>query len=143
MHDIGKIGVPDHILLKPEKLNDEEWVIMRQHTTFGANILSGSNSEFIKLGSTIALSHHEKWDGTGYPKNLKGDEIPLPAKICAIADVFDALTSHRPYRKEPFSIEESFYMIKEGIGSQFDPDVADTFFSIKDQILQIKDKFIE
>lgn len=141
MHDIGKIGIPDHILLKPEELNDGEWVIMRQHTTFGANILGRSDSEFINLGSIIALSHHEKWDGTGYPNNLKGDEIPLPAKICAIADVFDALTSHRPYRREPFSFEKSFSMIKEGIGSHFDPEVAKAFFSITDQILEIREMY--
>jgi putative two-component system response regulator len=141
MHDIGKIGIPDRILLKPGKLNDEEWVIMRQHAAFGANILAGSNAEFVKLGAQIALSHHEKWDGSGYPKNLKGDQIPLPARIVAIADVFDALTSNRPYRKEPFTIEKSFSMIKEGIGSHFDPAVVEAFFSITDEILEIREKY--
>ena len=141
MHDIGKIGIPDRILLKPGKLNDEEWVIMRQHTVFGSKILEGSDAEFVKLGAIIALSHHEKWDGSGYPKGLKGNEIPLSARIVAIADVFDALTSHRPYRKESFSNKKSFSMIKERIGSHFDPEVAKAFFSITVEILEIREKY--
>jgi putative two-component system response regulator len=141
MHDIGKIGIPDRILLKPGKLDDEEWVIMRQHPVFGANILEGSDAEFVKQGALIALSHHERWDGSGYPNNLKGEEIPLSARIAAIADVFDALTSNRPYRKEPFTIEKSFSIIEEGIGSHFDPAVAQAFFSIKDEILNIKKNY--
>ncbi len=141
MHDIGKIGIPDRILLKPGKLDDEEWVIMRQHTIFGAKILEGSDTEFVKLGAIIALSHHEKWGGTGYPKGLKGKEIPLSARIVAIADVFDALTSNRPYRKEPFSTEQAFDMIKENIGTHFDPEVAETFFAITGEILEIREKY--
>ena len=141
MHDIGKIGIPDRILLKPGKLDDEEWVIMRQHTIFGAKILEGSDTEFVKLGAIIALSHHEKWDGSGYPRNLKGDAIPLTGRITAIADVFDALTSNRPYRKEPFSTEQAFAMIKDGIGTHFDPAVAEAFFSIRDEILGVREKY--
>lgn len=141
MHDIGKIGIPDRILLKPGKLDNEEWKIMRQHTIFGAKILEGSDAEFVKLGAMIALSHHEKWDGAGYPKGLKGNEIPLSARIAAIADVFDALTSNRPYRKEPFSTEQAFAMIKAGVGTHFDPAVAEAFFSIRDEILGVREKY--
>ena len=140
MHDIGKIGVPDRILLKPGKLNQDEWVIMKQHTTIGGCILERSSAEFIKLGETIALTHHEKWDGSGYPKGLEGEEIPISGRITAIADVFDALTSKRPY-KEPFSVEKSFSIIKEGRGTHFDPQVVDAFFSITDAILAIKEQF--
>ncbi|MCD6136907.1 two-component system response regulator [Candidatus Bipolaricaulota bacterium] len=140
MHDIGKIGIPDHVLLKPGKLDQDEWVIMKQHTTIGGCILERSSAEFIKLGETIALTHHEKWDGSGYPKGLEGKEIPICGRITAIADVFDALTSKRPY-KEPFSVEKSFSIIKEGRGTHFDPQVVDAFFSITDAILAIKEQF--
>ncbi len=141
MHDIGKIGIPDRILLKPGKLDEDEWKIMRQHTIFGAKILEGSKAEFVKLGAVIALSHHEKWNGAGYPSGLKGEKIPLPARIVAIADVFDALTSNRPYRKEPFSTEQAFTIIKEGIGTHFDPAVAEAFFSIRDEILRDREQY--
>jgi putative two-component system response regulator len=97
IHDAGKIGIPDYILLKPGKLNDKEWEIMKKHTVIGAKILAGSDVKSIKLAQTIALTHHEKWDGSGYPKGLKGSKIPLVGRIAAIADVFDALTSQRPY----------------------------------------------
>lgn len=140
MHDIGKIGIPDRILLKPGKLDPEEWEIMKQHTIIGGKILEGSDAEFIKLGEVIALTHHEKWDGSGYPKGLSRDMIPLAGRIVAIADVFDALTSKRPY-KEPFSLDKSFGIIKEGRGSHFDPDVVDVFFGIEDEILTIKENY--
>jgi putative two-component system response regulator len=140
MHDVGKIGMPDRILTKPSKLNQEEWDIMKQHTVIGANILKGSDAEFIKMGETIALYHHEKWDGSGYPNNLKGAEIPISSRIVAVADVFDALTSKRPY-KEPLSVDSSLAIIKEGSGNYFDPDVADAFFAIQDEILAIKKHF--
>lgn len=140
MHDIGKIGIPDHILLKPGKLNPDEWEIMKQHTIIGGRILEGSDVEFIQLAEVIALSHHEKWDGSGYPRGLKGSEIPLAGRITAIADVFDALTSRRPYRREPFSLERTFRTIKEGRRSHFDPDVVDAFFAAEDKILTIKEK---
>lgn len=142
MHDIGKIGVPDSILLKPGKLDADEWEIMKQHPATGARILEHSDADFIKLGEVIALTHHEKWDGTGYPKGLTGDKIPLAGRIVAIADVFDALTTKRPY-KEPFSLEKSYGIIKESRGSHFDPDVVDAFFAVEDEILQIKEKYME
>jgi putative two-component system response regulator len=140
MHDLGKIGIPDRILNKPSKLDPGEWEIMKRHTVIGAKILSGSDAEFIKLGSTIALHHHEKWDGSGYPHNLKGLEIPISCRIAAIADVFDAVTSKRHY-KESFSVEESLAVIREGRGSYFDPDVADAFFSVQEEILAIKRQY--
>ena len=140
MHDIGKIGIPDRILLKPAKLDPDEWVLMKQHTIMGGKILEGSDAGFIRLGEIVALTHHEKWDGTGYPKGLKGKEIPLVGRIVAIADVFDALTSKRPY-KEPFSLEKSYGIIKEGRGTHFDPDVVDAFFASEGELLAIKEKF--
>jgi putative two-component system response regulator len=142
MHDIGKIGIPDQILMKPTKLDPVEWEIMKQHTVIGANILKGSDAEFIRLGETIAQCHHEKWDGSGYPNSLKGAEIPIAGRIVAVADVFDALTSRRSY-KEPFSIEKSLAIIREGSGSHFDPDVVDAFLAIQDEILAIKKKYDE
>ncbi len=140
MHDIGKIGIPDRILLKPGKLDPDEWDIMKQHTTIGAEILASSDAEFIKLGEVIALTHHERWDGKGYPKGLKGSEIPLVGRITAIADVFDALISKRPY-KEAFPVEKSLAIVRENRGSHFDPEVADAFFAITDKILAIKEKY--
>ena len=140
MHDIGKIGIPDHILLKPGKLDPDEWEIMKQHTANGGRILEGSGAEFIKLGRVIALTHHEKWDGSGYPKGLKGTQIPLAGRIVAVCDVFDALTSKRPY-KEPFSLEKSYGIIREGRGSHFDPDVTDAFLEVEDEIFEIKERY--
>ncbi len=140
MHDIGKIGIPDRILLKPGKLDADEWETMKQHTIIGRRILEGSDAGFIKLAEVIALTHHEKWDGSGYPKGLKGTEIPLAGRIVAIADVFDALTSKRPY-KEPFSVEKSFGIIKEDRGSHFDPEVVDSFLAIQGEILTVKNKY--
>jgi len=140
MHDMGKIGIPDQILLKPGKLDLDEWEIMKQHTVIGGKILSGSDAGFIRLGEVIALSHHEKWDGSGYPNGLEGARIPLAGRITAIADVFDALASKRPY-KEAFSIEKSFSIIREGRGNHFDPDVVDAFFAIEDEILSTKERY--
>lgn len=142
MHDIGKIGIPDTILLKPGPLNEEEWRIMQSHTTMGADILSGSNIGFVRLAEVIALTHHEKWDGSGYPNGLKGPKIPRIGRIVALADVFDALTSRRPY-KEPFSVEKANRIITEGKGNHFDPEIVDVFFSIQETILQIKARFQE
>jgi len=142
MHDLGKIGIPDRILVKPAKLDPVEWEIMKQHTIIGASILKGSDAEFIRLGESIAQHHHEKWDGSGYPNGLKGIEIPIAGRITAIADVFDALTYKRPY-KEAFSIEKSMAIIREGRGSHFDPDVADAFFAIQDEILAIKKQYAD
>lgn len=140
MHDVGKIGIPDKILMKPGKLDPQEWEIMKTHSVIGARILAGSDAEFIQLGETIAHFHHEKWDGSGYPDGLKGIDIPISCRIVAIADVFDALTSKRPY-KEPFSLEKSLSIIRDGNGSHFDPDVVDAFFDIQKEILAIKDQF--
>ena len=142
MHDVGKIGIPDQILMKPGKLDPAEWKIMKQHTVIGAKILEGSEAEFIRIGETIAQTHHEKWDGSGYPNNLKGMEIPITGRVTAIADVFDALLSKRPYKK-PFSVEKSLAIIKVGRGSHFDPDVVDAFFAIQDEILTIKNQYGE
>jgi len=133
MHDLGKIGIPDEILLKPTRLDPAEWEIMKQHAVIGAEILKGSDAKFIRMGETIALSHHEKWDGSGYPRGLKGLEIPIAARIVAIADVFDALTSKRRY-KESFGVEHSLAVIRKGRGIHFDPDVADAFFAAQDEI---------
>jgi putative two-component system response regulator len=140
MHDVGKIGIPDYILLKPGKLNPKEWETMKQHTFIGAKILSGSDAEFIKLAEIIALTHHEKWNGSGYPRGLKGLEIPLAGRAVAVADVFDALTSNRPY-KNPFSLEKSFSIIKNERGKHFDPDIVDAFFAIENEILSIKKNY--
>jgi len=142
MHDIGKLGIPDKILLKRGKLTDGEWTIMKQHTVFGSQILEGSDSDFIKLGKTIALTHHEKWDGSGYPQGLKGKEIPIEGRITGIADVFDAVTSKRPY-KEALSEAEAFHIIEERKGVHFDPELVDAFFQVKDQILQIKQNYTD
>jgi putative two-component system response regulator len=142
MHDLGKIGIPDKILAKPGKLDPGERDIMKLHTVIGAKILSRSDEEFIKLGGTIALSHHEKWDGSGYPNGLKGTAIPVSGRIAAIADVFDALTSKRPY-KEPFSLEKSMVIIRRWSESYFDPHVVDAFMAIQDEILTIKEECAE
>jgi len=139
LHDVGKIGIPDRILMKPGKLDPAEWKIMQQHSVIGARILQGSDAEFIRLGETIAHYHHEKWDGSGYPDQLKGNEIPIAARIVAIADVFDALISRRPYKK-PFSLENSLAIIREGRGSHFDPEVVDAFFAIQPEILALKEQ---
>jgi putative two-component system response regulator len=138
MHDVGKIAVPDRILLKTGTLDADEWEVMKKHTTIGAEILQGSDAEFIRLAELIALTHHEKWDGSGYPRGLKGPEIPLAGRIVAIADVFDALTSVRPY-KEPFSLTDSLDIVRKGRGVHFDPDVVDAFVAIQDEILSIRD----
>ena len=140
MHDVGKIGIPDNILLKPGKLNAEEWAVMQQHTIIGGKILSGSDSSTLKTAEIIALTHHEKWDGSGYPNNLKGSDIPMPGRITAIADVFDALTSKRPY-KDAFSMEKAFDIMKDGHGKHFDPDLLDAFFAVKDDIIAIRNKY--
>ena len=142
MHDIGKIGVPDHILQKPGKLTPEEWTIMKRHTLFGAEILEGSKVGFIRLAEVIALTHHEKWDGSGYPYGLAGKKIPLVGRIMALADVFDALTSKRPY-KEPFSVEKSLDIIEKGRSNHFDPHLADVFLSLRNDILEIREKYSE
>ncbi len=138
MHDVGKIGIPDSILLKPGKLDDAEWALMKTHTTIGADILSGSRIRAVRLGEVIARSHHEKWDGSGYPIGLRGGRIPLVGRIVAVADVFDALTSERPY-KSAFPVEKAFGIIAAERGMHFDPRVVDAFFAIQEQILEIRE----
>lgn len=140
MHDVGKLGTPDNILFKPGKHTPEEWTIMKQHATFGGHILHGSSSDLIETGEIIALSHHEKWDGSGYPNGLAGEKIPLFGRICAVADVFDALTSKRPY-KEAFSIEKSLNIMKEGKGKHFEPKLIDLFMADFDEILTVKEQY--
>jgi len=139
MHDLGKIGIPDHILLKPGKLDREQWEVMKHHTVIGARILGGSNSPVLQTAEIIALTHHEKWDGSGYPRGLTGTETPLAGRITGVADVYDALTSRRPY-KEPFSPEESFRWIKDARGQLFDPDVIDAFLGAQREIVAVRDE---
>ena len=127
-HDIGKVGIPDSILMKPGKLDEEEWVVMRTHAEIGAHILSGSHVELLQMSERVALSHHEKWNGQGYPRSLAEGDIPIEGRIVAIADVFDALTSRRPY-KEPFGIDESVDIIRQERGQHFDPAVVAAFES--------------
>lgn len=126
MHDIGKIGVQDQILLKPGKLNFSEFEMMKKHPLIGYEILQNSSSKFIRLGAEIALGHHEKFDGSGYPHGIKGDEIPLEARIVAVADVYDALTSTRPY-KTPWPVEQTLDYLTNNKGSHFDPDCVNAF----------------
>lgn len=142
MHDIGKIGIPDRILLKPGSLTPEEWAIMRSHAEIGADLLAGSSSPMIQLAQTIALSHHERWDGTGYPRGLKGEEIPLCGRIVAIADVFDALTSERPY-KRAWPVEDAVAEMRRGAGRHFDPELIELFFSDMKEVLEIREQYQE
>lgn len=140
MHDVGKIGIPDSILLKPGKLTPEEWDIMRQHTTIGAKIIGEHRSSLLQLASKLALYHHEKWDGSGYPHGIKGEEIPLEARIIALVDVFDALTSKRPY-KEAWSVEDAAKHIIESSGTHFDPVVVMAFESCLPDMIKVKEKW--
>ena len=139
MHDLGKIGIPDHILLKPGKLDPDEWEVMKTHAEIGAEILGAGASDYVNMGAIIALSHHEKWDGSGYPSGLAGEDIPLAGRICAVADVFDALISKRPYKKA-FSVEKSLEIMEQGRGTHFDPRVLDAFLANLDAILEIKEE---
>ncbi len=139
LHDIGKIGIPDSILLKAGKLDPEEWETMKTHTTIGAKLLSDSSFALMKMAKLIALTHHEKWDGTGYPRALKGEDIPLVGRICALCDVFDALTSKRPY-KEAWPTSEAMVEIQKGKGTHFDPTLVDTFLKILPDIERIKEE---
>ena len=126
MHDIGKIGIPDHILLKSGKLTAKEWAIMKSHADIGALILSGSESEFLQMAEVIAGSHHEKYDGTGYPNGLKGENIPLGAQIIAVADFFEAITSRRHYR-DPMQLKKAFNLLQNESGKRFNSAIVDAF----------------
>jgi response regulator RpfG family c-di-GMP phosphodiesterase len=136
MHDIGKIGIPDGVLLKPGKLDGDEWEIMQSHTILGARILEGSNTPIMKMACAIALSHHEKWNGAGYPEGRSGEDIPIMARVCAIADVFDALTSERPYKKA-WTIEDAIGLITEEAGKHFDPNLVPAFLAIEEEIRHV------
>ncbi len=140
MHDVGKIGIPDRILLKPGKLDAEEWLVMKQHTAIGGKILTVEADGFLGLARTIALTHHERWDGGGYPEGLAGDAIPLVGRITAVADVFDALSSDRPYKKA-LSLERSASIVIESGGSHFDPRIVDTFSSVKNEFFSIRTRY--
>ncbi len=142
MHDIGKIGLPDHILRKPAKLNEKETKQMQMHPQIGVEILGGQTCLLLNMARSIAISHHEKWDGSGYPYGLKGEEIPLHGRIAAIADVFDALTTKRPY-KEAWPLEEALTFLKEQSGKHFDPHLVELFLASLPDILEIKAKYTE
>ncbi len=140
MHDIGKVGIPDNILHKPGKLDDDEFVIMRTHAELGYKMLAHSNRPLLKTAAKIALEHHERWDGLGYPRHLKEEEISIEGRITAIADVFDALGSDRVY-KEAWENERIFEYFKEQKGKQFDPKLVDLFFENLDKFLEIRNNF--
>jgi two-component system, response regulator RpfG len=140
MHDIGKIGVPDYILLKPGRLDDAEFAIMKQHTLIGHQILHGSSSDLLQLAAEIALSHHERFDGSGYPKGSQGSAIPLHGRIVAVADVFDALTSERPYKRE-WQVEAAVATMKQDAGTHFDPECVAAFLRGLDAILEVRNRF--
>ena len=142
MHDVGKIGIPDHILLKPGRLTPDEYTIMKQHAEIGYQILSGSESPLVKLAANIAHTHHEKWDGSGYPRGLAGDAIPVEGRIAAVADVFDALTSERPYKKA-WPLEDAVALLERGRGAHFDPELVDLFVGSMDEVLEIKHEFLD
>ncbi|MDY7579525.1 response regulator [Herbaspirillum sp. RTI4] len=140
MHDVGKIGIPDRILQKNGKLDADEWAIMRKHPEIGADILGDAVNPLLALASVVALTHHEKWDGSGYPKQLKDEEIPLSGRIVAISDVFDALTSKRPY-KEGWAVDAAIVEIKKGAGTHFDPSLIDALERALPEILKIKEMY--
>lgn len=137
MHDVGKIGIPDGVLLKQGKLNEREWDIMRSHSRIGYEILSDTDTPLLQMAAQIALTHHERWDGRGYPNGLKGDAIPLESRIVALCDVYDALRSERPY-KQPWSQEDTCNLIKKEAGQHFDPELTEVFLSLVDQIEEIR-----
>jgi len=140
LHDIGKIGTPDHILLKPGKLTPQEFEIMKQHTVIGERILANSSSPILRAGAEIAFSHHEKFDGSGYPCGLKGRAISLYGRIVAVADVFDALTSTRPYKKA-WDLDRACELLRTNSGKHFDPMCIEAFFDVWDEVLTVKDRY--
>ncbi|HEX8601663.1 MAG TPA: HD domain-containing phosphohydrolase [Pseudoduganella sp.] len=142
MHDVGKIGIPDRILQKPGPLDPDEWEIMKTHATIGADIIGEHPHGMLKLARNIALSHHEKWDGSGYPAGLAGAAIPVEGRICAIADVFDALTSERPYKKA-WPVQDAVELLQKQRGAHFDPHLVDLFVGLLPAICAIKEKWAE
>jgi cyclic di-GMP phosphodiesterase len=142
MHDIGKIGIPDRILLKPGPLDPDEWAIMKRHPSIGAELLSGGSSDLMQMAETIAHCHHEKFDGSGYPRGLEGEQIPLAARIVAVCDVFDALLSKRPY-KAPWTVDDALAELDKRAGSHFDPDLVTKFHAVLGDILQIHARYAD
>jgi two-component system response regulator RpfG len=142
LHDIGKIGIPDQILLKPQRLDTAEWEVMRRHPVIGHDILKGSASKYVRMGALIALGHHEKYDGSGYPNGLEGDHIPLSARIVAVADVYDALTSVRPY-KEAWPADKALDWVATQSGRHFDPRLVQAFLGSKDEVLKVQGEWRE
>lgn len=140
MHDVGKIGIPDNVLLKPGKLEGEEMEIMKRHSEMGVEILGDHPSPLMEMARQVAITHHEKWDGSGYPRGLSGKDIPLVGRITALADVFDALTSERPY-KDAWSIEDAISLIKEQSGKHFDPELVEIFLQCIDEICEVRNKY--
>jgi two-component system response regulator RpfG len=142
MHDIGKIGIPDSVLLKEGPLNTEEDAVMKTHPRMGYDILKGSPSKYLSMGAIIALGHHERFDGSGYPNGLHGEDIPVVARIVAVADVFDALISERPY-KHAWSIDEGFAYLISQKGRHFDPRCVDAFLSGADKVREIQKAYAD
>ncbi|MDU9400388.1 two-component system response regulator [Pseudomonas sp. zfem003] len=142
MHDVGKIGIPDAVLRKPGKLDADEWAVMRQHVSIGAKIIGEHPSGLLRMAQRIALTHHEKWDGSGYPNGLAGEGIPIEGRIVAIADVFDALTSERPY-KQAWPVEEAVAFLREQSGQHFDPDLVELFIQQLPAVLEVKARWAE
>lgn len=140
MHDVGKIGIPDHILLKPGGLDSQEWDLMRTHSQIGADIIGDHDSDLLRLARSVALTHHEKWDGSGYPQGLAGEAIPIEGRIVAIADVFDALTSDRPYKKA-WSTHQAIEYMKSQSGIGFDSRLLECFLSILPEVEQVRARF--
>lgn len=142
MHDIGKIGIPDNVLLKPGKLDADEWKIMQTHVNIGVEILSGSDSELMDMAAEVAQNHHEKWDGSGYPCALAGEDIPLTGRVVAVADVFDALTTERPY-KDAWPVEKAVEFLKDQRGKHFEPRLVELFVEILPDILAVREQYSE
>ena len=148
LHDIGKVGIPDSILLKPGKLTGEEWTIMKTHARLGCEAIEQAERDaegpvaFLTVANQIALYHHEKWDGSGYPEGLAGEAIPVAARLMALADVFDALISRRAY-KEPLPLDKAIRIIEEGRGSHFDPDIVDAFLVLRDEFAAIAQRYAD
>ena len=140
MHDVGKLGIPDNILLKPGRLTTEEFAVMKQHPQIGYDILKDSSSSILRLGASIALTHHEKFDGGGYPHGLAGQDIPIEGRIVAVADVFDALTSARPY-KPAWPLSRAIALLREGRGSHFDGDCVDALLQAWDEVQAIRSRY--
>ena len=142
MHDVGKIGIPDHILLKPAKLTDEEFNVIKTHPEVGYKIIGPQSAEVLKTGGEIAYTHHEKWNGAGYPRKLKGEEIPLAGRLSAVGDVFDALTSVRPYKKA-WTVDDALALIAREAGEHFDPRLANLFIGCKSEVVAIMNRYRE